>query len=82
MNMCRSCPMLNSQGVCDTALRRPERIRRCPHQRMRLAIPCPPAKQGAQARLLAAYMQEAHLPDKLRRELEARLTQKGRPPDG
>lgn len=29
--------MLNSQGVCDTALRRPERIRRCPHTKLRRA---------------------------------------------
>lgn len=82
MNACRSCPMLNRMGVCDTALRRPEHIRRCPHRRMRLTIPNPAAKQDAQERLLAAYMQEMHVPDKLRRELEAQLTQKGRPPDG
>ncbi len=38
MNVCRACPMLNSQGVCDTALRRPEYIRRCPHDKLRHAI--------------------------------------------
>lgn len=38
MNACRACPMLNSQGVCDTALRCPEYIRRCPHDKLRRAI--------------------------------------------
>lgn len=38
MNMCRACPMLNSQGVCGTVLRRPEHIRRCPHDKLRHAI--------------------------------------------
>lgn len=30
--------MLNSQGVCGTVLRRPEYIRRCPHDKLRHAI--------------------------------------------
>lgn len=74
--------MLNSQGVCDTALRRPERIRRCPHRRMRLAIPCPAEKQRAEARLTAQYIQDAHLPAWLSRALEKQLSQQGGPPDG
>ena len=35
MEMCRGCPMLNSMGVCDTALRRPQYIKRCPHDKQR-----------------------------------------------
>lgn len=38
MTDCKLCPMLNSAGVCDAALRRPERIRICPHRRILLAL--------------------------------------------
>lgn len=30
--------MMNSQGVCRDTLRRPERIRECPHRKMQRAV--------------------------------------------
>lgn len=32
------CPMLNSQGFCDSAMRRVEQVRECPHRQIRAAI--------------------------------------------
>ena len=29
------CPMINKYGVCESALRRVERVRECPHRKMR-----------------------------------------------
>lgn len=29
------CPMINSQGFCETTFRRVERVRECPHSKMR-----------------------------------------------
>lgn len=46
MNVCRACPMLNSQGVCGTVLRRPEHIRRCPHDKLRRAVYKAQRKKG------------------------------------
>lgn len=82
MRMCRPCPMLNSQGVCDALLRRPEHIRRCPHRRMRLAIPEPSAKRNAEVRLTVQYMRELKLPAAFQRELENQLVREERLPDG
>ena len=39
MNMCRGCPMLNSMGVRDTALRRP-------HDKLRHALAQAQRKKG------------------------------------
>ena len=46
MNMCRGCPMLNNMGVCDTALRRPQYIKRCPHDKLRHALAHAQRKTG------------------------------------
>ena len=46
MNVCRACPMLNSQGVCDVTLRRLEYIRRYPHDKLRHAIAKAERKKG------------------------------------
>lgn len=35
MNCYLGCPMLNQFGVCESALRKPEHIRECPHTRMK-----------------------------------------------
>lgn len=35
---CKTCPMLNACGVCEAALRRPERMRACPQERIRRAV--------------------------------------------
>lgn len=32
-----TCPMLNAQGFCESAWRRVEQIRECPHDRLRRA---------------------------------------------
>ena len=29
------CPMINKYGFCESALRRVERVRECPHRKMR-----------------------------------------------
>ena len=37
--MCRLfCPMINKFGVCESAMRRVERVRECPHKRMQAAM--------------------------------------------
>lgn len=33
-----TCPMINKYGFCESALRRVERVRECPHSRMRRAV--------------------------------------------
>ena len=30
------CPMINKFGVCESAMRSVERVRECPHKRMRV----------------------------------------------
>ena len=32
------CPMINKFGVCESAMRRVERVQECPHKRMRVQI--------------------------------------------
>ena len=32
------CVMLNKFGVCESAMRRPERIKDCPHRKMSLKV--------------------------------------------
>ena len=33
-----TCPMLNKYGVCESAMRRAERVLVCPHDRLREAV--------------------------------------------
>ena len=32
------CPMLNGYGVCESAMRRVERVQECPHDKLRAAV--------------------------------------------
>ncbi len=33
-----TCPMLNQFGFCESAMRRAERVKVCPHRKMRKAV--------------------------------------------
>lgn len=32
------CPMLNGYGVCESAMRRVERVQECPHDKLRAEV--------------------------------------------
>lgn len=42
------CPMLNGYGVCESALRRVERVQECPHLKIHMAIKRAPPEGGAE----------------------------------
>lgn len=37
----KTCPMLNQFGFCESAMRRADQVRECPHRRMRRRVSKP-----------------------------------------